>query len=131
MKIVKNISLLATIFLIGSCCVNPETFRRLKMKHYVEVDHNAQQLVLKANVDLTGGGFFWYGYDSESHESYKEGRLEIEKGDWFTLVFDWDNRRYLTVDIEENDWGRDRTMVFMAEAYADSDTVLVVQKAKP
>lgn len=116
--------------LAGACCLNPSTSTLLKMKkHYVELDYSAQEVRLDANINLTDGCFM--PSDSESFQEYSQWTFKIVSGDWFKIIYDYRNPKYLTLEVEENDWGRDRLVLVYAGAYADSDTVRVVQKAKP
>ncbi len=130
MKRILSFAVMA--LLAGSCCVNPTTSTRLKMKkHYVELDYSAQEVRLDANIKLTLGSFMRYTSDSESSQEHYQGTFRIASGDWFKIILDYNDRKYLTLEVEENDWGRDRLVLVYAGAYADSDTVRVVQKAKP
>lgn len=130
----KKIVLFAIMaFLSGSCCVNPETSRRLKMqKHYVEIDYRAQEFKLYANINLTGGVFNWYEKDTmePGHKYIVGDSLEIDEGEWVKVIYNNKHRKYLTVSVDENDWGRDRTVLIYGNAFGDSDSVRVVQKGK-
>lgn len=128
----RILSFAIMVLLVGSCCINPTTSTLLKMKkHYVELDYSAQEFRLDANITLTDGSFLRYSSDSESFQEYNQWTFRIASGDWFKIIYDYRNPKYLTLEVEENDWGRDRVVLVLAGAFADSDTVRVVQKAKP
>ena len=117
------------VVLAGSCLPDHE----LKMEtHYVELGHSAQEVRVKANDELYDATFDYPRSDSEVGEWYYKDSCMVNTGDWFKLIVDTRCPRYLTVVVDENDWGRDRTILVWANTFDEKrDSVRVVQKAKP
>lgn len=125
----KMVAAALVAILAGSCRPDHE----LKMEtHYVELDHSAQEVRIKANDELLFARFDYSQSDSELGEESYKGSCNVNIGDWFKLIVDFRCPRYLTVVVDENDWGCDRTiLVWVYTSDEKRDTVLVVQKAKP
>lgn len=125
----KMVAAALVVVLAGSCLPDHE----LKMEtHYVELGHSAQEVRVKANDELLFARFDYSQSDFELREESYKDFCNVNTGDWFKLIVDTRCPRYLTVVVDENDWGRDRTiLVWVYTSDEKHDSVRVVQKAKP
>ena len=86
---------------------------------------------MNSNVPISYPIFDWAESDSDKGLEYYEDDKIIRKGDWFRIIVDKTDRKHLELSVDENDTDKDRVVVVCAICYAESDTVRVVQKAKP
>ena len=101
-------------------------------KNYVEVDHQAQEVILTTDADIGLVGVVYSETDSEkNNEQTNDENYWIVKGDWFTITVDRSQRRRVSVVLQENETNKDRKVVVFASSYTTTDYATVVQKAKP
>lgn len=100
-------------------------------KNYVEVDYQAQEVILTTDANITGVGFILAESDSEEWSEYIDENYFIATGDWFTITVDRSQRRRVSVTMQENETGKDRKVVVVANRFGCGDPATIVQKAKP
>lgn len=79
-------------------------------RHSIEVGYEAQDITVNAKTRISRIGFWYADSDSGKGKEYKEGDKFYCEGDWFRLILDYSEPTYLTVSMDENDSGMDRTV---------------------
>ena len=100
-------------------------------EHYVVVDHQAQDIRIEADNDVSGVGFFLYQSDSKEGTYYMSGDTLFLVGDWFRLILDKNDSRHILISVDENQTEKTRSVLVEVNHSALNDTVRIVQKAKP
>ena len=117
-----------SVFLFISC--EPVDMIYFK-KHYIEVDYQAQEVILTTDADITDVGYVFSETDTEKPaERIYDKNYWIAKGDWFTIMVDTSQRRRVLVTLQENTTDIDRKVVVAVDRFAGSDNATIVQKAK-
>ena len=118
--------------MIFCTCMSSPYSSPIKLEyHFKEIDYRAQEIRVNSNVPISYPIFDWAESDSDKGPEYYEDDKIIRKGDWFRIIVDKTDRKHLVLSVDENDTDKDRVVVVCAICYAESDTVRVVQKAKP
>ena len=101
-------------------------------KHYVEVDYQAQEVILTTDADITTSvGYVFSETDTEKPaERIFDKNYWIAKGDWFTIMVDTSQPRRVLVTLQENTTDVDRKVVVSVQRFAGGDDATIVQKAK-
>lgn len=122
------------IYLIcGIICSSCTLYGEINLEvHHLEVDYRAQDVLLRTDGEIITTGFVFSESDVESsdHEEYYGDTMYILKGEWFSLIIDYSNKKQLRVALNENTTGKDRKVKVMVERKIDNDSVVIVQKAK-
>lgn len=121
----------ACALILSACMASPYNSRIKLEYHFKEIDYHAQEICVKSNVPISYPAFDWAESDSDKGKDHYEDNKMIRIGDWFKIIMDKSDRKHLILSVDENDTGKDRVVVVRAICYAESDTVRVVQKAKP
>ena len=100
-------------------------------KDYIEVNYQAQKVILKANNDIYGVAFVLSESDSETSNSDINNGVWTCTGDWFSIVLKGTASRRVEVNIQENTSGKDRKVTIVAHRDVGGDTAIITQKAKP
>lgn len=128
----KNLLVYLLSFLLLLSC-EPVDMIYFKEK-YVEVDYQAQEVILTTDENITGVGFEASQTDTEKRNEYeyiKDEFFFICKCDWFTITVDRSQPRRVSVVLQENVTDKDRKVVVFVHRFAGSDLATIVQKAKP
>lgn len=101
-------------------------------KHYVEVDYQAQEVILTTDADATSIAYDFPTTDTEKQqpEEIFEENCWIVKGDWFTITLNKSQPRRVLVTLQENTTDMDRKVVVSVGRFAGGDYATIVQKAK-
>ena len=122
------ITTLATILLI-SC---EDVYHIELNKHYIEVDYQAQEIILKTDENIGSAIYDLAHSDTELGEEFVIGNITHCKGGWFTIMLDRSKPRQVTISVEENQIGKDRKItLYVKNGYGGDDSATIVQKAKP
>ena len=118
-----------SVFLFISC--EPVDMIYFK-KHYVEVDYQAQEVILTTDADITNNvGYVFSETDTEKPgEKIFDKNYWIVKGDWFTITLNKSQPRRVLVTLQENTTDMDRKVVVSVGRFAGGDYATIVQKAK-
>jgi hypothetical protein len=128
----KNLLVYLLSFLLLLSC-EPVDMIYFKEK-YVEVDYQAQEVILTTDENITGVSFDASETDIEKRDEYeciKDEFFFITKCDWFTITVDRSQPRRVSVVLQENVTDKDRKVVVYVQRFAGSDFATIVQKAKP
>ena len=101
---------------------------------YVEVDYQAQEVILTTDENITGVSFDASETDTEKRNEFeiiKDEFFFIIKCDWFTITVDRSQPRRVSVVLQDNVTDKDRKVVVYVQRFAGSDFATIVQKAKP
>ena len=101
---------------------------------YVEVDYQAQEVILTTDENITGVSFDASATDIEKRDEFeiiKDEFFFITKCEWFTITVDRSQPRRVSVVLQENVTDKDRKVVVYVQRFAGSDFATIVQKAKP
>lgn len=100
-------------------------------RHYVVVDYKAQDIRIGADNDVDDVGFILSESDYGDGSRYLSGDTLYQTGGWFKLILDRKDPMHIVVSVDENQTGKDRSVLVVADYLAVDDTVRIVQKAKP
>ena len=128
----KNLLVYLLSFLLLLSC-EPVDMIYFKEK-YVEVDYQAQEVILTTDENITGVSFGASQTDTEKRNEFeiiKDEFFFIIKCDWFTITVDRSQPRRVSVVLQENVTDKDRKVVVYVQRFAGSDFATIVQKAKP
>lgn len=100
-------------------------------QHYVVVDYKAQEIRIGADNDISGVSFIPSESDYGEDSRYLSGDTLYHTGGWFKLILDRKDPMHIVVSVDENQTGKDRRVLVVADYLAVDDTVRIVQKAKP
>ncbi len=128
----KNLLVYLLSFLLLLSC-EPVDMIYFKEK-YVEVDYQAQEVILTTDENITGVSFDASETDTEKRNEFeiiKDEFFFIIKCDWFTITVDRSQPRRVSVVLQENVTDKDRKVVVYVQRFAGSDFATIVQKAKP
>ena len=100
-------------------------------RHYVVVDHKAQNIRIGADNDIDNVGFVLCKSDYGEGSRYLSGDTLFHTGGWFKLILDRKDPMHIVVSVDENQTGKDRSVLVDVDYYAVGDTVRIVQKANP
>ena len=125
---------LSLLFLTGSLLLYGCDWYDIKLdRHYVEVDHRAQEFVINADADITHLEFF-NDYGDLQLSDYKEVvsimHCRFECG-WIRLDIDYSDPYHFSVSLDENTSSKTRKAKVDVGRLSGGDTLLVVQKGRP
>ena len=102
-------------------------------KHYLEVDHTAQEIVIYADAKITEIEYDFSESDVDSQDClfYHIGTKRYLEHEWFKIILDHSSPYHICILLDENLSGQDRKVKVYADHLAGCDTALIVQKRKP
>lgn len=100
-------------------------------QHFVVVDYKAQDLRIGADNDVGNVYFIPSESDYGDDSRYLSGDTLFHAGGWFKLILNRKDPMHIVVSLDENQTGKDRRVLVVADYLAVDDTVRIVQIAKP
>jgi hypothetical protein len=100
-------------------------------KNLLEVDYQAQEIILSTNEDISMVTYNIANSDTELGQHYTEDGIMYSIGDWFVISLNMSNPRHINISVQENLTDKDRHIEVCVSRDAGSDSALIIQKAKP
>ncbi|HBN01103.1 MAG TPA: hypothetical protein DD383_00465 [Rikenellaceae bacterium] len=115
--------------MLASCYVEgPITLE----KHFIEVDYNAQEVILKADEEILNFTYVSTESDADSiKQEYSSQTARIIENDWFKLILNRNNPYCVCVSLKENLSDKDRKLTVKVMRTIRNDYALIVQKREP
>ena len=115
--------------MLASCYVEgPITLE----KHFIEVDYNAQEGILKADEEILNFTYVSTESDADSiKQEYSSQTARIIENDWFKLILNRNNPYCVYVSLKENLSDKDRKLTVKVMRTIRNDYALIVQKREP
>ena len=124
----KQLLLIWSVFLLSGCCVaTPIEI----MPKVTKVDSHSHRITLTTDNPISSQshvGVDEPGKNIEIIES-KEGIIYIAS--WYKLEFYWSNPNTVIVNIEENPYSYERTVIVWVSRRVGSDCAFIVQEGRP
>ena len=117
-------------FMLTSCYVeSPITLE----KHFIEVDYNAQEIILNADEEILNINYVntESDIDSDNAKKYGSQTAQIIENDRFKLILNRNSPYCVCVSLKENLSDKDRKLTVTVSRTIRKDKALIVQKKNP
>ena len=121
------ITILVAILLISCEDINIEL-----NKHYIEVDYQAQEVILKTDKNIWMATYDVASSDTEFVDHYTENDISYSVGEWFVVIHEHTKPRQIIITLQENQTDKERKVaIHVTNGDGGSDSATIIQKAKP
>jgi len=128
MKLYNYIAFLGVFYMIISC----ESINTIELdRHDITASHEDQEIIVSSSAGITGVCYYYNETDSGPQKYIEEGGYSYIAGDWFLFRVYGEERTKLLICLDENLSGKTRRLKIGVDRNAGSDTLKIVQEAKP
>ncbi len=114
--------------LMTSCCIADDIELN---KNFIEVDYQAQTVIIKANADILSIRANRIDTDTEEYNIDSNEYYDIITGDWFSATLDITSPRQIAVVMQKNLTGHERRVKIYANRLVGQDVAIILQNPKP